>query len=259
MPPMRCLLQATTSGVNSAVLTLSSEEPGVAATWAFPNGSAFTFSVRPHRGGAVMAAAMKRAGGQPATTRGQRKRMEHVLGVWLARASMTLEGHSPWPTDMPADVRRTCAPRPLVGATDSVSASVLIAAPLEVVWEAVWSPNLSSDDVLACGHVPGTPLQEPGEMQYFISPRPGGHLLLRAVIVREIDPQHSATAQSLGSLHQEDSYLLTAETGGIRFGMTTSWALASIRGEPELIRERMAESVRSATDHCKATVERSLT
>jgi hypothetical protein len=134
---------------------------------------------------------------------------------------MVLEGHWPWPVGMPADFRRACTPRPLPGATHSGSASVLIAAPLDAVWEAVWSPGSSGDGGLACGHVPGTPVQEPGEMQYFISPRSDGQPVLRTVIVREVDPQHSAIVQSLGPQHDEDSYLLTAETGGIQLGMTS--------------------------------------
>jgi hypothetical protein len=256
-PPMRCLLQATSTGVSHAVLTLSSEQPGVAATWAFAKRLELTFSVRPHRRGAVMALAVNGAGGHAAPTREQQKRMDYILGRWLTRASMVVEGHWPWPAGMPADVRRACAPRPLPGATDSVSASVLIAAPLDAVWEAVWSPGSSGDGGLACGHIPGTPVQEPGEMQYFISPRSDDQLVLKTVIVREVDPQHSALVQSMVPPHQEDSYLLTAETGGIQFEMTSRWAQASIRGEPELVRERMTEHVRSATSRYKAGIEQS--
>ena len=253
---MRCLLHATGSGVQRAVLTRSSEEPGAAATWVFSNSLTLTFSVRAHRRGAVMAAAVNPAA-HAAGTREQQKRMAYVLDRWLTRASMVLEGHWPWPTDMPADVRHACEPRPLPAATESVSASVLISAPLDAVWNAVCSPGLASRGVLVSGHVPGTPMQEPGEMQYFISPRSGNQLDLTAVVVREIDPPRSATVQSLGPLHHEDSYLLTAETGGIQLRMTTSWALASTGGEPELVREQATESVRSATADYKAAVEQS--
>ena len=256
-PPLRCLLLALKRGVGRLVLTQSSEQPGIAATWALADSLELTFSVRPHRRGAVMAAALSRVAGHVAATREQQERMSQMLGKWLIRASMVLEGHSPWPAGMPAEVRRACVPRPLVGATDSVSASVLIAAPLDAVWEAVWSPTSSGDGALACGHIPGTPVQEPGEMQYFISPGPDGHLVLKAVIVREVDPQHSAIVQGLGSPHQESSYLLTAETGGIQLEMTSRWARASVRDEPELARERQAEFVWSATASCKAATERS--
>jgi hypothetical protein len=257
-PPLRCLLLATRPSVGRLVLTQSSEQPGIAATWVLADSLELTFSVRPHRRGAVMAAALNRVAGHLAATREQQEQMNQMLGKWLTRASMVLEGHSPWPAGMPAEVRRACVPRPLVGATDSVSASVLIAAPLDAVWEAVWSPASpasSGDGALACGHIPGTPVQEPGEMQYFISPRSDGRLVLKAVIVREVDPQHSAVVQSVGSPHQESSYLLTAETGGIQLEMTSRWARASIRDEPELARERQAEFVRSATGSYKAAIE----
>jgi hypothetical protein len=256
-PPLRCLLLATRASVGRLVLTQSSEEPGIAATWVLADRLELTFSVRPHRRGAVMAAALNRVAGHLAATREHQEQMNQMLGKWLTRASMVLEGHSPWPAGMPAEVRRACVPRPLVGATDSVSASVLIAAPLDAVWEAVWSPASSGDGALACGHIPGTPVQEPGEMQYFISPGSDGHLVLKAVTVREVDPQRSAMVQSVGSPHQESSYLLTAETGGIQLELTSRWARASVRDEPELARERQAEFVRSATDGYKAAIEHS--
>lgn len=77
------------------------------------------------------------------------------------------------------------------------------------------------------------------------------------MIVREVDLQLSALVQSMAPPHQEDSYLLRAETGGIQFQMTSRWAQASIHSEPELARERMAESVRLATSRYKGAIEQS--
>jgi hypothetical protein len=85
---------------------------------------------------------------------------------WLASACLVMEGREPWPAGMPADVQQACAARPPWKATDSVSASVLIAAPPDVVWEAVWSPTQPGEGLLASGQVPETPAHKPGEMQY---------------------------------------------------------------------------------------------
>jgi len=257
-PPVRGLLQATTSGVRHGVLTLRSEQPGVAATWGDTRGVKFTFSVRPHRGGAVVAIAL-RVPGDSALARliFERKRTDRVMGVWLARACLVLEGREPWPAGMPADVRQACAARPPWKVTDSVSGSVLIAAPLDVVWEAVWSPTQPREGLLASGQVPGTPVQEPGEMQYFIGRAADGQLAMTTVIVREVAYQRSALTQGLGLTHPEMSYLLTVEKDGIRLEMTSSWHQPAMVGEPEIVRSRMAETVRSATEGYKAAIEKS--
>jgi hypothetical protein len=255
-PPIRGLLQATTSGVGHGVLTLRSEQPGVAASWSDPQGLNLTFSVRPHRGGAVVGIALT-APRDRATARQQRKSIDRMLGVWLARACLVLEGREQWPTGMPTPVRQACAAHPPLEATDSVSASVLIAAPLDVVWEAVWSPTQPGEGLLAWGQVPGTPVQEPGEMQYFVHRAADGQLALTTLIVREVTYQRSAKTQAVWLPHQEMSYQLTAEMDGVRLEMTSRWDQAAIGGEPEVVRSRYAEIVRSATDGYKAAVEKS--
>jgi hypothetical protein len=158
---------------------------------------------------------------------------------------------------MPADVRQACAARPPWKATDSESASVLIAAPLDVVWEAVSSAAQPGEGMLACGQVPGTPVQEPGEMQYFIRRAPDGHLAMTTVIVRDLAYQRSAVTESLGLTLPETSYLLTEEKDGVRLEMTSSWHQPAMVDKPEVVRSRMAEFVRSATDGYKATIEKS--
>src|SRR5215469_11319990 len=125
---IRCLLQATSTGIGHGVLTLCSERPDLAATWAVgASGEELTFSARPHRRGAVVGAALKFL-----TDRGSayylKRSWDRMLGVWLARACEVLEGRQPWPASMPPDVRRACAAPPPLTATETVTDSVLVAA-----------------------------------------------------------------------------------------------------------------------------------
>ena len=165
-----------------------------------------------------------------------------------------LENRQPWPTGMPAAVQQACTPRPLPEPTDSASASVLIAAALEAVWDAV-SGAPPGDGPLTWGHVPGTPVQQPGEMQYYLRQTSDSRLSLTGVIVRAIEYPRSATTQVVPLGRQEISYLAITETDAIRLEMTARWALAAIAAEPETVRTQMTEYVRSATNAYKAAIE----
>jgi hypothetical protein len=253
--PIRCLLEAVEQGVAHRVLTVRAEQPGVAATWGVSGGSEeYTFSARSHRRGGVLSVAAKFAVDR-GTAYYLRKSWERVLGVWLARACLVLEGHQPWPAAMPADVQRACEARPALEATESVSASALIAAPLDVVWEAVWAPATSWSGSVASGHVPGTPLQQAGEMQYFVSRNGDGRLAVSTVVVREVAYQRGAVTQDVSPPHQELSYLFAAEMDATRLELTTRWADAAMAGEPQVVRSQMTDFVRSAVNHYKSTIE----
>jgi hypothetical protein len=256
--PIRCLLRATSKGVQHGVLTVGGEQPGVEATWAAVGGSwEVTFSARPHRGGAVAAASVRSA-----SDRGRayylKRNWDRVVGVWLARACEVLEGRQPWPASMPPEVSRACT-RPALEATQSASASVLIAAPPSRVWELVWSPATAAREpgVVAYGHVPGTPSQEAGEMQYFVSRRGDGRLRVRTVLVRDVAYQRSAVTQAVLPPHVRTDYLLVAEGDASRLELTVRWAEAAFADEPGLVRANMTESVRSAADIYKSAVEES--
>lgn len=255
--PIRCLLMRTKAGVMPAVLTLCSEQPGVAATWRVAGmDQEFTFSVSPHRRRVTVTIAINGPRDR-ATAREEKARFGRMLDMWLARACLVLEDRQPWPTGMPAALRQACAPRPLPEPTDSASASVIIAAPLEAVWDAVWGPS-PSDGLVAWGHIPATPVQEVGEMQYFLfRPTPDSQLLLSSVIVRAIEYQRSAITQAIPVGRQETSYLLTAQPDGIRLELTSRWAPTAKAREPETVRTQMIEYVRSSASSYKTAIERS--
>jgi hypothetical protein len=252
---IRCLLQATKRGVRHGVLTLRAEQPDAAATWRL-NGrhDEYTFSAGAHRRGAVVKISAKFAldGG---TAYYLRKNWERELGVWLARACLVLEGQQPWPAGMPAYIERRCAARPPLEAAETACASALIAAPLDVVWEAVWAPATAPAGFVASGHVPGTPRQQAGEMQYFVSRNDDDQLALSTIFVREVAYQRSAVTQSLLPPPMEVSYLLATEADATRLELTARWAEASMTEEPHLVRSNMTAFVSSAVDHYKSIVE----
>jgi hypothetical protein len=252
---IRCLLQATKQGVRHRVLTRRAEQPDAAATWGVTGRSEeYTFSAGPHRRGAVVKLSAKLAvdGG---TAYYLRTSWERALGVWLARACLVLEGQQPWPAGMPAYVERGCAARPALEATETASASALIAAPLDVVWEAVWAPATSPGGSVASGHVPGTPLQQAGEMQYFVFRNDDDQLALSTVFAREVAYQRSAVTQRLLPPHQELCYLLATEVDATRLELTSRWAEAAMTEEPHLVRSKMTAFVSSAVDQYKSIVE----
>jgi len=254
--PIRCLLQATPTGAGQGVLKLCAEQSGVAATWAVAADQEVTFSARPHRRGSVIAIAMK-TGTDSGEAHYLKPSWDRMLGVWLARARDVLEGEQQWPAGMPAEVRQACAARPVLEATESVSASVLIAAPLAVVWEAVSAPSPPGDRDVVCGHVPGTPVQEVGEMQYTIFSTPEGQLTLATCFLHEVVPQRSAVTRAIAPPHQEMHHLLSAEMDATRLELTARWAAAAWPGEPQDARSSMAEWVRSASSHYKSAIEES--
>jgi len=257
--PIRCVLNARGTVVGGSVLTRRRDQPGVAATWAFGGRSDdVTFSVGHHRRGAVIGVALKMAVNR-AAARYQKQDVDRILRVWLIRAANVLEGREPWPEGMPADVRQACAASPPLGPMHSVSESVLIAAPVSVVWKAVGAPGtvwLDDDrELVACGHVPGTPVQQPGEMQFFVSRTSDGQLGLSPLFVSEIADQRSAVTHTVP--HQlEIAYLLTAEPEGTRLELTARWPDAVLAKEPQGERE-MTAILQSTASAYKSAIEES--
>jgi hypothetical protein len=256
--PVRGLLMATLDGIKRGVLTLSAEQPAVAASWVLGRGSTFTFSVRAHHGGAVVAIALRRAvdATDRATTWAYRRRSERMLLGWLDGIDLVLAGRRPWPKGISADVRRACAAPPPLETTGSASALVLIAAPLDAVWEEISAPAKPVNGLVASGHVPGTPVHKPGEMQYFIHAS-DGQLALTAVILREVTYLRSAKTLAFHPPYLEMSYLLTGEPDATRLELTARFAQTALAAEPQAVRSYIAEYVRSAADDYKAVIEES--
>lgn len=255
---MRCVLAEPSLGVPPIVLTVCGEEPGVAVSWRGGRAVEIGFSARPHQRGAVTAIAVRHLVDRAAARR-LRKYWDHELGVWLAGVCAVIEGRQPWPGQgMPAYVRRAFADRPALEVTDGVSAAVLIAAPLGVVWEAVWAPEtlrLVEPGWVVGGQVPGTPEQEVGEMQYFICRGADSQLTLNVLIVRELSYQHSALTENVSQRHVQTHHLVTPEAGRTRLELTHRWAKAAMTVYGEQLRNVMSESVQTMVNGYKSAIE----
>jgi uncharacterized protein YndB with AHSA1/START domain len=117
---------------------------------------------------------------------------QQTLPLWLAGIREVAEGRAPLPDGkMPAELQAACTPPALAGRLASASASALIAAPGDVVWEAIYEPEssatlMSSGGPVDAGVVPGTPQGQAGEVQYFIARHDNGTVLPVLRMVRDI-------------------------------------------------------------------------
>jgi len=103
------------------------------------------------------------------------------------------------PRDRAAGMVRACTAFPAIKASVRASASVLIAARPRAVWDVVWSPETTvttNRATLAAGHLPGSPYQQAGEMQWFVHRQPDGRL---TADVREPEHQRATASDSQGT------------------------------------------------------------
>lgn len=167
-----------------------------------------------------------------------------LLATWLRACGEVLAGNRPWPADgVPASLL-TRFPRPAPGGErDTVSASAVIAAAPDAVWDSVWDPatlvGVEGSGLLAAGHVPGTPQRREGEAQYFIDRAPDGRLAAQLIVVRECAEGHRALVQSLTAvLMDEVLHLVEPAENGTRLTLTYSWD----RPSPDVRQARQREA-----------------
>jgi len=214
-----------------AVLEIAEEAPGAMIRLRrrdrFPGAEqAFTLSIRPAPRGATARIAVRDV--VPRKSKADwTMRWETDLGLWLDALQAVVEGRRPWPgPGLPEDVRQACWAVPAAGSYDSVSATALIRAPLDVVWEAVWSPEttrLLDPAVVASGIVPGTPERAAGELQYSIRYQADGRITGCVLLVRELADQHSTLTESVSPLHAQVHHLVTPAADGVHLTLTTRW------------------------------------
>ncbi|HEX4062044.1 MAG TPA: hypothetical protein VHY58_13600 [Streptosporangiaceae bacterium] len=148
------------------------------------------------------------------------------LDVWLANAQAVLEGRKPWPGDeLPPSVRAECARRREVADPVSAEASTVIAAPPARVWQTVWDPATNGQISLtsiASGHVPGTPIRQPGEMQYEIQRASSGLLVATLMTLHDCEEERRAVVQTVSPFATETVYLIEPEPAGTRLTLTAS-------------------------------------
>jgi hypothetical protein len=242
------------------VLDVREEEPGRMISWQVrsrrPLGSeVLTLSVLAQRTGCALRIVhtneISRVH-QP----GDDSSMYRQAGAWIRRLRAIAEGRAPWPqAAMPEEIRRKCVRRPPLKKPADVSAAVLISAPASAVWECVQAPLVlpTTPGVILAGHVPGTPEQEAGEMQYFLWRLPDDGLSATVNVIRESSLGRTLV-HVLAYPHDEDTYLVDPELGGTRLKLVHRWSNARNHGQK---RDAATEARRlqATADAYKATIE----
>ncbi len=245
-----CLLVSGQSGfhrraldirrVRCVAVDVREEIPGRLISWQVrstePAGKqVFTLSLHPRAGGSAVRIAISDvitrnlvAGRQPYWRR-------HVK-TWLSCLRAAAEGRAPWPQDvMPAAMQRALAyPAPPRKPVEASAAVVIDGAP-GAVWEVALdaaSARLADPEWVAwAGHVPGTPLRQAGEMQYFVNRHPGGRFTASVDRVTELADGHRMVIRHIGKPFEGVTVVAPAP-GGTRLELTARWP-GACRARPE--------------------------
>jgi len=183
------------------------------------------------------------------------------LRAWADGLKDALDGRLPWPDPgIPRDLRQACAAHPLIKSPESVTATVLVRAPLDLVWEAVYEPGSiagvdNPDGFIFGGRIPGTPARQAGEMQYSVRRHADGRLTARALQVREVADRQSILVQDTCTTWWEGEHRVTPVDGGTRLELTTRWPSAAARSTGQRLHSRLAANVQRTADQYKAAIE----
>jgi hypothetical protein len=175
---------------------------------------------------------------------------------WLSRIQAVAENRSPAPSDViSAEVQRLCLqvprqPKDWV----SVTETAVIRADPSAVWAAVSAPHFdpaSPGTPVACGYVPGTPVGQPGEMQYFVERLDDGALTSQAVAVSAMTDHLEAIAHRVRPPYDQTRYRVSADGGQAKLEMT--WT--GPPGPAGASREPVAAGLRAVLSHHKAALQ----
>ncbi len=177
---------------------------------------------------------------------------------WLDACTAVLTGHRDPPGKaVPPDVLYALAAPLPAGDVVELSASTLIATDPALAWSTIWDPAtalaLPGNSIIAAGFVPGSPIGQPGEIQYFIgrSERQQGRLHVSLHYTRTIEAGRMALGRVTGgSFNLEERHLIEPTAGGTRFTLTYRFA-----GPRREIRERMQAALDQEVARYKALIE----
>jgi uncharacterized protein YndB with AHSA1/START domain len=159
--------------------------------------------------------------------RADRDRWERRLAGWLSGLRSVAEGRAPDPgPGMPESLRVQCTPGEPLRKPVTASASALIAAPPATVWDVICAPETAmttNAESVAAGAVPGTPVQQAGEMQYCVHKEAGGWFTTHVDAVTELDPGRSALTTRITFPHFETSHVVTPQAQGTRLEVISRW------------------------------------
>ena len=232
------------------------EVPGQVVSLTVPGrpadrGEAFTLSVVPEPAGARVTIRVRNG---VAHRKGQAMVADYwqqALPVWLGALCDVAEGRAPLPDGrMPAGLQAACTPADLEGRSASASAWAAISAPVEDVWETVCAPEsaavlMSGGGRVDAGVIPGTPLRQAGEMQYFITHLDDGQLHNTIIMVKELAAGRFALLSQVGTSPLEMLYQIVPDGHGTRLELTFRWpagipnGLAVARSMTDVVRARV--------------------
>jgi len=175
-----------------------------------------------------------------------RRRLSQEVRAWLDAVHAVLEGHVPWPaTGIPVGSARGRVEFPVIRIPQRVSASVLINATPEVVWEHICAPESMVRDeptTLYAGYVPGSPHREAGEMQYVVHQEPDGRLTGDVIVVEDIADQRRALVRQVGFPYSQIDHLVTAEGNGTRLQLTSIVSADVLQDRGKLARHMSSQA-----------------
>jgi hypothetical protein len=180
------------------------------------------------------------------------------LEIWLGNLRAVIEGQSPWPAAaMSQGLRSACSPRAPLASPAEFSASSLVRAPIDQVWQAIYAPesDLLTDPghMICAGQVPGTPTRQVGEMQYFVRREDDGRLWASACVVTELTDQHSALTAAITPPHIEVLHLVTPAQQGTQLQLTIRCPARTAKRQAQ--KRHMADSIQAEVDRYKKLIE----
>jgi hypothetical protein len=159
-------------------------------------------------------------------------------------------------------LRAACSPRAPLASPAEASASALIRAPIGQVWQAVHAPEsellIDPGHFVCAGRVPGTPVGQIGEMQYFVRRHDDGWLLASACVVTEFTDQHSALVATIAPRHTETLHLVTPDPQGTQLQLTMRWPASrspADRAKNQAQKQQMAHWAQAGVDGYKKLIE----
>jgi hypothetical protein len=175
------------------------------------------------------------------------------FNVWLHGIRAVAEGYQPEPAEtIPASVADRCLQVPPQPADwISVTHEAVIRADPVDVWTAVYAPHFelrSGQTPVACGIVPGTPVGERGEIQYFIWRNDDGSLRSSALATSAILDGLGAVTHRLRPPYDQVRYRVFAGDGLAR--LEISWS-----GPAGIMTDAVAAELRTIVEHHKSALE----
>ena len=262
---LSCTIVSAKENVHCAVLDVREEVPGQLICWQVRSAPArketLTLSVRPRPGGCTLGVAVSEV--VPRMAKGSYQRYwRRTVGDWAGRLQGVAEGRMPWPPDaMPAEMREACAGFPLPKKTGQASASVLINAGADVVWETLWTAGsarlVDPETVVWAGTVPGTPLRAAGELQCSVSRHPDDRFTADVHVVRELDEGRRVVTQRIGTPDTEILHLLTPVPDGTRLELTARWPTPPVsKADATREADTIAAHLQATAEAYKDTIEK---